>query len=103
MNNSSNAPVIFINGLIGTLNDPKFHRPLGDRPVIAPDLNGYGARSDIRATNVDKNYKNTQNVRRFMIKECGDDFRFNREFMAWIRNDVPKTLGDVVDEWKRRQ
>lgn len=33
-----------------------------------------------RATNVDKNYKNTQNVRRFMIKECGDDFRFNREF-----------------------
>lgn len=56
-----------------------------------------------RATNVDKNYKNTQNVRRFMIKACGDDFRFNREFMAWIRNDVPKTLGDVVDEWKRRQ
>lgn len=49
MNNSSNAPVIFINGLIGTLNDPKFHRPLGDRPVIAPDLNGYGARSDIRS------------------------------------------------------
>ena len=47
MNNSSNAPVIFINGLIGTLNDPKFHSPLGDRPVIAPDLNGYGARSDI--------------------------------------------------------
>ncbi|WP_129990901.1 alpha/beta fold hydrolase [Rahnella sp. CFA14(1/10)] len=47
MNNSSNTPVIFINGLIGTLNDPKFHRPLGDRPVIAPDLNGYGARSDI--------------------------------------------------------
>lgn len=30
-----------------------------------------------RATNVDKNYKNTQNVRRFMIKECGDDFRFD--------------------------
>lgn len=56
-----------------------------------------------RATNVDKNYKNTQNVRRFMIKACGDDFRFDREFMAWIRNDVPKTLGDVVYEWKRRQ
>ena len=56
-----------------------------------------------RATNVDKNYKNTQNVRRFMIKECGDDLRFNREFMASIRNDLPKTLGDVVDEWKRRQ
>lgn len=56
-----------------------------------------------RSTNVDKNYKNTQNVRRFMVKECGEAFRFDREFMAWIHNDVPKNLGDVVDEWKRRQ
>ncbi|WP_410012752.1 DUF6434 domain-containing protein [Sodalis sp. C49] len=54
------------------------------------------------ATIIDKNYKNTQNVRRFMIKECGEDFRFDREFMMWIRNDDPKTLGDVVNEWKRR-
>ncbi|MGB3255409.1 MULTISPECIES: DUF6434 domain-containing protein [Enterobacterales] len=23
--------------------------------------------------------------------------------MAWVRNEVPKTLGDVADEWKRRQ
>lgn len=55
-----------------------------------------------RATVVDKDYKNTQNVRRFMIEACGPRFRFDREFMAWIRNDVPKNLGDVVDEWKRR-
>jgi hypothetical protein len=55
------------------------------------------------ATIVDKEYKNTQNVRRFMTEHCGEDFRFNRDFMAWIRNDIPKTLGDVVDEWKRRQ
>ena len=54
------------------------------------------------ATSIDKNYKNTQTVRRFMIKECGEDFRFDREFMMWIRNDDPKTLGDVVNEWKRR-
>lgn len=53
-------------------------------------------------TSIDKNYKNTQNVRRFMIKECGEDFRFDREFMMWIRNDNPKNLGDVVNEWKRR-
>lgn len=45
--------------------------------------------------------KNTQNVRRFMTDESGPDFRFDREFMAWIRNDVPKNLGDIVDEWKR--
>lgn len=55
-----------------------------------------------RSTMVDKDYKNTQNVRRFMVDECGPDFRFDRKFMAWIRNDVPKNLGDVVAEWKRR-
>lgn len=55
-----------------------------------------------RNTVVDLHYKNTQNVRRFMMKECGDAFRFDREFMAWIRNGEPKTLGDVVNEWKRR-
>lgn len=55
-----------------------------------------------RSTVVDKDYKITQNVRRFMIEECGPHFRFDREFMAWIRNGAPKNLGDVVDEWKRR-
>ena len=55
-----------------------------------------------RSTVVDNNYKNTQNVRRFMINECGPDFRFDRALMAWIKNDVSKNLGDVVDEWKRR-
>jgi hypothetical protein len=56
-----------------------------------------------RTTLVDKDYKNTQNVRRFMTEQCGEDFRFDRDFMAWIRNGIPKTLGDVADEWKRRQ
>ena len=55
------------------------------------------------STVVDKNYKNTQNVRRFMRDQCGEDFRFDRQFMAWIRDDTHKDLGDVVDEWKRRQ
>ena len=56
-----------------------------------------------RATIVDKNYKNTQNVRRFLVEQCGESFRFDRDFMAWIKNDTQKTLGDVVYEWKRRQ
>ena len=55
-----------------------------------------------RNTTVCKNYGNTQNVRRFMVEHCGVDFRFDRDFMAWIRNDVTKTLGEVVDEWLRR-
>ena len=56
-----------------------------------------------RTTLVDNHYRNTQNVRRFLTEQCGEDFRFDRDFMAWIRNEVPKTLGDVADEWKRRQ
>ncbi len=54
-----------------------------------------------RATPVTAHYKNTQNVRRFMREHCGPTFKFDRPFMAWIRNDIPKTLGDVVDELQR--
>jgi hypothetical protein len=55
-----------------------------------------------RNTPVTHDYRNTQNVRRFMTGHCGAAFKFDRDFMAWIRNDTPKTLGDVVDEWQRR-
>lgn len=56
-----------------------------------------------RATPVTPHYKNTQKVRRFMLEHCGPAFKFDRPLMAWIRNDIPKTLGDVVDEWQLRQ
>jgi hypothetical protein len=56
-----------------------------------------------RATPLDGNYKSTQNVRRFLRGQCGDAFKFDRPFMAWIRSGVPKTMGDVADEWTRRQ
>lgn len=55
-----------------------------------------------RATPVTPSYKNTQNVRRFMLEHCGPGFKFDRPFMAWIRNGIAKNLGDVVDEWLRR-
>lgn len=53
-------------------------------------------------TPVDQRYKNTQNVRRFMLEQCGATFRFDRDFMAWIKNTTAKNMGDVVQEWKRR-
>lgn len=56
-----------------------------------------------RATAVDGGYKNTQNVRRFLQQACGDGFAFDRALMAWIRDGEPKTMGDVADEWLRRQ
>ncbi|WP_426101696.1 DUF6434 domain-containing protein [Pseudomonas sp. PSPC3-3] len=55
-----------------------------------------------RSTPITRHYKNTQNVRRFMLEHCGPGFKFDRAFMAWIRNDTAKTLGDMVDEWQRR-
>lgn len=56
-----------------------------------------------RETPVTENYKSTQNVRRFMKSQCGDDFKFDRPFMLWIKNGNPKTMGDVADEWINRQ
>lgn len=56
-----------------------------------------------RATPVDDNYKSTQNVRRFLQRACGDGFAFDRAFMAWVRDGAHKTMGDVADEWLRRQ
>lgn len=56
-----------------------------------------------RETPVTASYKNTQNVRRFLTRECGDGFKFDRPFMQWIKDGTDKTMGDVADEWMRRQ
>lgn len=56
-----------------------------------------------RDTPVTAGYRNTQNVRRFLKAECGEDFRFDRPFMAWIKDGRRKTMGEVADEWLRRQ
>ena len=56
-----------------------------------------------RETPVTGTYRNTQNVRRFLKSQCGEQFRFDRPFMQWIRDGREKTLGDVADEWLRRQ
>jgi hypothetical protein len=55
------------------------------------------------ATPVTKSYRGTQNVRRFLTEACGSDFKFDRPFMAWIKNGKPKTMGDVASEWLRRK
>ncbi|QXH59164.1 DUF6434 domain-containing protein [Pseudomonas maumuensis] len=54
-----------------------------------------------RTTLLDKNYRNTQKVRQFLLGECGAAFKFDRTFMAWIKSGVPSTMGDVADEWMR--
>ncbi len=56
-----------------------------------------------RATPLDRHYRNTQKVRRFLVGECGKAFKFDRAFMAWIKSAAPATMGEVADEWLRRR
>jgi hypothetical protein len=56
-----------------------------------------------RKTPITATYRNTQNVRRFFRAHCGDHFKFDRPFMAWLKNGRPKTMDDAVKEWLRRE
>ena len=53
-------------------------------------------------TVIDRNYKNTQMVRRFFKEQIGDQFKFDRPFMAWMTENTGKTMQDAVKEWLRR-
>jgi hypothetical protein len=55
-----------------------------------------------RATIITGSYRNTQKVRRFFRAERGDDFKFDRTFMAWMKAADGLTMGDAVAEWRRR-
>lgn len=55
-----------------------------------------------RATPITSSYRSTQNVRRFFKLQCGNQFKFDRSFMAWIKDGAEKTMGDAVVEWQRR-
>lgn len=46
------------------------------------------------------NYKNSQNVRRFFQTHADPKFKFNIEFMAWIKANTGKTLADAVLEYR---
>jgi hypothetical protein len=39
----------------------------------------------------------------FFRSQCGPHFKFDRPFMGWLKNNVQKTMGDAVDEWKKRE
>jgi hypothetical protein len=56
-----------------------------------------------RTTPITSAYRNTQNVRRFFLAECGSAFKFDRAFMAWLKAAAGKTMGEAVEEWHRRK
>ena len=77
---------------------PKPARPAVARTSAAKDWHSMPL---ARTTLIDAGYRNTQNVRRFFKAEIGPRFSFNIEFMAWMKANPGKTLGDAVDEWLR--
>ena len=47
-------------------------------------------------TIITDSYKNTQNVRRFFLKEIGNHFSFNITFMSWFKENAGKTLRNAI-------
>ena len=50
-------------------------------------------------TIITDNYKNTENVREFFKKSIGSNFKFNVEFMNWMKSNTGKTLGEAIEKW----
>lgn len=51
-------------------------------------------------TVITDSYRNGPNVRRFFEAHLGTRFSFNIEFMAWMKANVGRTLGDAIREWE---
>lgn len=54
-----------------------------------------------RQTPIDGAYRNNSNVRRFFEREIGRKITFNIAFMAWMKDNIGKTMGHAVEEWLR--
>ena len=54
-------------------------------------------------TVVDRNYCYTQNVRRFFVDACGPSFKFDKAFIARLKDGKEKSMGDAATEWISRR
>ncbi len=52
-------------------------------------------------TIITDNYKNSENVRTFFQNAIGKHFKFNVEFMNWMKTNSGKNLGEAVEKWKQ--
>lgn len=51
---------------------------------------------------IDENYSNDENHRRFFLSQIGRAFKYNVQFMNWMKeNKGKKTYAEAVAEWKR--
>lgn len=54
------------------------------------------------STLITDSYKTTQNVRRYFKAKFGDAFKFDRDFMRWMKHATGLTMGDAAQEWITR-
>ena len=47
------------------------------------------------------NNKNSEKIRAYMIGQIGSHFRFNVEFVKWIKQNTGKTMKDAMEEWQK--
>lgn len=73
--------------------------------MIEPDTRPFDWHYSVLSSHtiIAPDYRNTQNARRFFKSEIGGHFKFDRPFMTWMQGNIGKTLGDAVDEWRRRK
>lgn len=55
------------------------------------------------STLITDSYKTTQNVRRYFKSKFGDHFKFDRDFMLWMKTATGLTMGDASQEWAKRK
>lgn len=54
-------------------------------------------------TIITDSYKNSENTRKFFKEYCGQKFAFSISFMAWMKQNVGRTLQDAIKEWEKTQ
>lgn len=54
-------------------------------------------------TVITDSYKTTQNVRRYFKSKFGEQFKFDRNFMQWMKDATGKTMAEACQEWSNRQ
>lgn len=52
-------------------------------------------------TRITDNYRSTENVRLFFEQQIGKQFKFNVQFMNWMKSNQGKTLHTATEVWKK--
>jgi len=75
----------------------------GDTPTLVQSRFDWHSAVLTPQTVITDSYKNTQNVRRFFKAHIDPGFKFNIQFMDWIKANTGKTLDDAAEYWKAQQ